>query len=516
MTVHVSWADWVSLFPALALIGAALLVVLVDLYLPKDASKAPLELVSYLGIGGALAVCFRRMAADAPSIRGFSGSIVLDSLSLYLALPILAATALLILLSAEDLRRRKVHVGEFHALALLAASGMILLVQSTNLIMIFLMIEVLSLAVYVLTGITRRQPRSGEAAMKYFVTGAFASGFLLYGMALLYGATGSIDLAQMGLKLKDPSAMAVVGVGLMLVGFAFKVGAVPFHMWVPDVYEGAPTPVTAFMSVAVKAAAFGSLVRVCLSGMPSLAPQWGAMVWGLAAATMVVGNLMAVPQQSVKRMLAYSSVAHAGYVLLGLAALKSAPSAASAAMFYLFVYTFMTFGAFAVLAYLGREVRIPGRSAPEWHDAEHLYDFAGIARKRPWAAAAMTLFLVSLAGIPPTAGFTGKFMLFRAALEEKQYVLVLIGILTSIVSVYYYLRVVVYMYMKDPLEPPPEKGDLHVGAAVAIAAVLTLLLGVVPGALHEHAKRVVQPLMERPVLPSPSGSPPAPRGSSTR
>ncbi|MBI2900289.1 MAG: NADH-quinone oxidoreductase subunit N [Planctomycetes bacterium] len=490
--MNITWVDWISISPALAVIGAAFLVVLVDMLLPKDASKAPLEIVSYTGIGAALYICFRRLGEGMPPVRGFFGSVVLDELSVYLSLAILAATALLVTMSGEDMRRRKVHAGEFYAIVLLAAAGMILLVQSVNLIMIFLMIEILSLCVYVLTGITRRQPRSGEAAMKYFVTGAFASGFLLYGMAFLYGATGSVQLAEIAVRLREATPMALLGMGLLLVGFAFKVGAVPFHMWVPDVYEGAPTPVTAFMSVAVKAAAFGALVRVCVAGLPAQSAQWGGMVWGLAAATMIVGNLMAVPQRSVKRMLAYSSIAHAGYVLLGLAALKTSHAAAGAAIFYLFVYTFMTFGAFATLAYLGREVSFPGARAPEWHDAEDLFDFAGVARRKPWTAAAMTLFLLSLAGIPPTAGFAGKFMLFRAAIQEGHYVLALIGILMSIVSVYYYLRVVVYMYMKDPLEEPSQKGDMAVGAAVATAAFLTILLGLMPGTMHELSLRAME------------------------
>lgn len=493
--MNISAADWIPLCPALSVMGAAFLVILVDLFLSKESSKAPLELISYAGIGGALYVIFRRFATEAAPARGFLNQIVIDDLSGFLSLAILSATALLILLSGDDIRRRKIFVGEYYSLILLAASGMMLLVQSTNLIMIFLTIEVLSLAVYVLTGITRRQPRAGEAAMKYFVTGAFASGFLLYGMTFLYGATGTVELAKMAASVNATSPLVVVGIGLMLVGFAFKVGAVPFHMWVPDVYEGAPTSITAFMSVAVKTAGFGALARIVLTGLPGgHLPLLGDLFWGLAAATMVVGNLMAVPQQSVKRMLAYSSVAHTGYVLLGFAALRESAAVASAAVFYLLVYTFMTFGAFAVIIYLGRSVQIPGRREPEWQDAEDLYDFAGIARKRPWAAAAMTLFMVSLAGIPPTAGFAGKFLLFKAAIQHHFYGLAILGILTSIVSVYYYLRVVVWMYMKDPVEPAPEKTDLNVGVVLAVAALLVVLLGLLPGAAHDLSIRAISSL----------------------
>jgi len=488
--VTVTSTDWLSILPALCIVGTAVVVTTIDLFLKKEATKAPLEWVSYLGLGGAAILLLRRVGHP---LRGFSGSVISDDLSALLSLAVVAPTALLFLLSGEDIRRRKMFVGEFYSLVLLSAAGMMLLLQSTNLIMIFLMIEMLSLGLYVLTGITRRQPRSGEAAMKYFVTGSFASGFLLYGMTFLYGATGSIDLAHMATRLSGSSPLVVAGMGLMMVGFAFKIGAVPFHMWVPDVYEGAPTPATAFMSVAVKTAGFGALLRILLTALPAHSAQWGDLLWGLSAATMVVGNLMAIPQQSVKRMLAYSSVAHAGYMLLGFAALRSGTEPASAAVFYLFAYTFMTFGAFAVLVYLGREVTIPGRSTPEWHDAEDLFELAGIARSRPWTAAAMTIFMVSLAGIPPTAGFTGKFLLFKAAIEKGYIVLAVIGILMSVVSVYYYLRVVVYLYMKDPYEAPPEKSDANVGAAVATAALLTLLLGVAPGTIHDLSIRSLSP-----------------------
>jgi NADH-quinone oxidoreductase subunit N len=314
-------------------------------------------------------------------------------------------------------------------------------------------------------------------------------------MTFLYGVTGTLDLRAMAEAIPASSPLAVVGIGLMAVGFAFKVGAVPFHMWVPDVYEGAPTSVTSFMSVAVKAAGFGSLLRVLQIGLPKQAALWGDMLWAVAALTMIVGNFLAVPQQSVKRMLAYSSIAHAGYVLLGFAALRTGATlsgpAASATIFYLVAYTFMTFGAFATLIYLGRSVQIPGRAHPEWHDAEDLYDFAGVSRKRPWAAAAMTIFLVSLAGIPPTTGFAGKFLLFKAAIANGYIVLAVIGILTSVVSVYYYLRVVVYMYMKDPMEEPPAESDAAVGTAVALAAILTVALGLVPGAIHDLAVRAI-------------------------
>ncbi len=495
MTITVQ--DWASIAPALVLMGAGILILFWDLLQTRFQSKVPFELIAFAGIGASLYFLLRGVPSHAEPVVGFGGTMVLDNLAVVLSLAIAAGTGLLILLIPEDLKRRKIDFGEFYALVLFAGSGMMLLVQATDLITIFLTIEMLSLAVYILTGMTRLQPRSAEAAMKYFVTGAFASGFLLYGMTLLYGASGTIHLSEMAPALVGNSPLTIVGLALLIVGFGFKVGAVPFHMWVPDVYEGAPTSVTAFMSVAVKAAGFGALIRVLLVGLPGQAEMWGDLLWGLAAVTMIVGNLMAVPQRSVKRMLAYSSIAHTGYILLGLAALNSGTvDAGSAAVYYLFVYTFMTFGSFALCIYLGREITFPGRSTSEWHDAEDLTDFQGIAKERPWTAAAMTLFMLSLAGIPPLAGFTGKFLLFKAAIENGYYWLAIIGILTSIVSVYYYLRVVVYMYMKDPMESPSQKPDPHVGAAVTISAILTIALGLIPSAMIDLSIKAFTSLVE--------------------
>ena len=494
--MNITIQDWASIAPALSLMAGGILILFWDLLQTKKESKAPFEIISFVAIGAALYFLLKGIPGSTETLVGFGGTMVLDNLAIILSLSIAAGTGLLILLVPEDLKRRKIDFGEFYALVLFAGSGMMFLVQATDLITIFLTLEMLSLAVYILTGITRLQPRSAEAAMKYFITGAFATGFLLYGMTLLYGASGTIHLTEMAVALPGNTPLALAGLTLMIVGFGFKVGAVPFHMWVPDVYEGAPTSVTAFMSVVVKAAGFGALIRLLLIWLPGQAEMWGDLLWGLAALTMIVGNLMAVPQRSVKRMLAYSSVAHSGYILLGLAAMKSgAIEAGSAAVYYLFVYTFMTFGAFALCIFLGREVSFPGRKTTEWHDAEDLTDFAGIAKERPWTAAIMTLFMISLAGIPPLAGFTGKFLLFKAAIVNEYYTLAIIGILTSIVSVYYYLRVVIYMYMKDPYEELTGKTDPHVGAAVTVAALLTIVLGFIPGPMVDLSLRALTSLV---------------------
>jgi NADH-quinone oxidoreductase subunit N len=473
--------DWLSILPALWLVIGGLAVVAIDLR-KRGADDPPSpagDFLSYGAVAGALGtVLVRLVGADGRSpVEGFAGAVRLDDLSLFLSVAILAAAALMILLASDHVPARGVRLGEVNGLVLLAAAGMVLLVESQDLITFFVALEILSLAVYVLSGLFRKDPRSNEAAVKYFVTGAFASGVLLYGMALLYGATGSLNLVGISRALEGtspaPVSLPAVGLALLAVGLAFKVGAVPFHMWVADVYEGAPTPVTAFMSVAVKAAGFGAFLRVLLMVGGPMQATWGGLIAGLAIATMVVGNLLAVWQRNVKRMLAYSSVAHTGYVLAGVAAMARGDvsrDAGAAAVFYLFAYTFMTLGAFAFLIYAGRDGR----------DAEDLEDFAGLARRRPWAAAAMTVFMVSLGGLPPTSGFFGKFLLFRAAVTSELYVLVVVGVLTSAVSLYYYLRVVVYMFMHPEAGPAEERPSLNAAFVVGFSAICTLLLGLVP------------------------------------
>ncbi len=483
-------ADWVSILPALTLMVAAVAAVGVELFRPRAADRGGARMVSCFGLAGAFAVLVARLLRP-EALDGFGRAVLLDGLALLLSLVVLVATALMVMLSTEYARRRGIDTAEYYALILMAAAGMLLLVQSLDLITFFIALEILSLSVYVLSGILRRDARSNEAAVKYFVTGAFATGFVLYGVALLYGATGSLSLegigrALAGAETKAPS-LATVGMALLAGGLAFKVGAVPFHMWVPDVYQGAPTPVTAFMSVTVKAAAFGAFIRVLLTAGWPLAAAWGGLLAGAALATMVVGNLLALWQRNVKRMLAYSSVAHTGYVLVGLAAMaepraEGARQAGAGAVFYLFSYTFMTLGAFAFLVYAGR-----GES-----EAEDLDDFAGLAKRRPWTAAMMTLFMVSLAGLPPTAGFFGKFLVFSSAVAAKEYVLVVAGMVTTAISVAYYLRVVVYMYMMPGTAGGEDKPAPGAAAAVALCALVTIALGLQPGAIVDASVRSLQ------------------------
>ncbi|MEQ1564551.1 MAG: NADH-quinone oxidoreductase subunit N [Myxococcota bacterium] len=491
--------DWIAIAPALVVTLTGMLVVGVDLFL-GSANRTLLAVLSMAGLAVPAVWVTQRLQYARPALAGFNDAVVLDGLACFLSLAILGATALLLIGAESDTRRRHVGSGEYYGLVMVSAGAMMFLVESADLLMIFLNLEVLSLALYVLTGITRRNPRSNEAAMKYLVTGAFATAFLLLGMAFVYGSTGTLVLANIGRFIgagHASSPLLATGFGLVIVGFAFKIGAVPFHMWVPDVYEGAPTTTTAFMSVTVKAAGVGALIRVLLIAAPARADLWADLVWWMAVATMIAGNLLAIRQTSVKRMLAYSSIAHTGYALVALATMKAtdgsfSPDGAAGGLFYLLVYTFMTLGAFMVLVYLGHEVQGPNRV--EWQDAESFDDLAGMGARHPWAAAAMTVFLVSLGGVPPTAGFFGKFALFTQAVAQGHVVLAVIGVLASLVSMYYYLRVVVSMYMLEPVTTD-EKPSRAIGWVVALAALATIGLGVQPATFWDWATHSIVQLM---------------------
>jgi NADH-quinone oxidoreductase subunit N len=358
---------------------------------------------------------------------------------------------------------------------------MMLMAQATDLLLIFLALETMSLSVYVLTGIRRNVQQSTEAAFKYFLLGAFASSFFLYGIAFIYGVTGSTGLARIGSVIAAQSMsgnpMILLGIGLLLVGFGFKIAAVPFHMWSPDAYEGAPAVVTGFMSTGVKAAAIASFARVFLSALEPMIADWGPIIWGLAAATMVVGTVVGVAQTSLKRMLAYSSIAHGGYLLLGILAANDVGKAAI--LFYLAAYALTNLGAFGIIAILGSKDRAN----------DDLRDYAGLAHSHPALAALMTMFLLSLGGFPPTAGFIAKWYIFSAAVGAGYYSLVVLAVLTSVVSVFFYLRSVVMMYMQErdarPV-PPPVTSMAMAGLALSVAGVL--YLGVLPARVLDWAQ----------------------------
>jgi NADH-quinone oxidoreductase subunit N len=415
------------------------------------------------------------------AVVGIAGMVAGDDFRGVIDWVFLGAAALTVLISFSYLEREQLFAPEYYILLLFGTLGMMVMAAGSDLMVIFLGLELMSVAVYVLAGFDRRRARSAEAALKYFLLGAFASGFLLYGIALTYGATGTTNLGLIGAQaalMGSPSVMLVAGLALLLVGFGFKVAAVPFHMWAPDVYDGAPTPVTAFMATGVKAAAFAALFRIMIQGFASV-PAWHDMLWWLAVITMVAGNLFALAQRSLKRMLAYSSVAHAGYLLVAVTSGTSAGT--SAFLVYVVAYTLMSVGAFAVLSAKGR-----GGESDVTID-----DLAGLASRRPWLAFALAVCMLSLLGFPGTAGFIGKWYIIIAATSAGQNVLASILVLTSVVSAGYYLPVIMAMYMKpEPIEAAHVDAvlDRWGRAAVAFAVVALLLLGVWPNRLFDLAR----------------------------
>lgn len=397
----------------------------------------------------------------------------LDRFSSFAIAVIALGSLLACLLSVHYLVELGISHGEYYCLLLAASTGMMFMVGAMNLLMVFIGLELMSIPIYVLAGFQRRNLRSNESALKYFLVGAFASALLLYGMALLYGATGSLDYTTIRDRVDATSPLALAGIAFLIVGFAFKVSSVPFHQWTPDVYEGAPTAVTAYMSVTVKTAAFVALLRFVAEavGAPASAvANLAGLFAALAVLTFFVGNVMAVIQTNVKRMLAYSSVAHGGYLLLGFVA--ATPEAYAALLFYLVAYVFMNLGAFGVIVVLANQGK----------DADRFDDYAGLAKARPGLAALMTLFMVSLAGIPGTAGFMAKFGLFAALVRAQHVGLAVLAVLASLISVYYYLRLPVLMYMRDPegAAPPRLRTDTLEGLVLVVCAVAVLTLGFFP------------------------------------
>ncbi|MEK7700786.1 MAG: NADH-quinone oxidoreductase subunit N [candidate division NC10 bacterium] len=470
------------LLPVLIVLGAGALVLLLDLG-PRRFGKEILATVALAGVVGALLAALGRWGKPG---RAFHDMVVLDDFALFVTVVICYAASLVLLLSIDYLRRSGTESGEYYALVLFATAGMMLLAAAGDLVVLFLSLELMSLSLYVLAGLFKRDLASGEASMKYFILGAFAASFLLYGIALVYGATGTTNLDRIAAaaagRARDP--LLAIGLGLLLVGFGFKISSVPFHMWAPDVYQGAPTSVTALIATGSKAAAFAALIRVLLVALRGAQADWTALLWGVAALTMTVGNVAAIAQSNLKRMLAYSSIAHAGYMLVGLVA--GGISGAGAVLFYLLTYTFTTAGAFGVITLCER-----GRA-----EAVEVGDYAGLARRHPALAATLSLCLLSLIGIPPLAGFVGKFYLFGAAVRAGYVWLAVIAVLNSAIAAYYYLRVVVYMYMREPEGAAASSVPSFAGGlALAIALVGVVLLGVVPAPFADLAQAAVAPLL---------------------
>ena len=457
------------LLPTLTLVGLALALMLLDIFVRNARQVIPW--VALAGVVLTAVVCVGQWRVPAQSFQGMATS---DQFALGLAFIVLIATALAILLSVGYIPRLTIQVSEYYTLLVLAAAGMLMMGAATDLIVVFLALEIFSLALYILTGLHRENPRSSEASLKYFLLGAFASSFFVYGAALVYGATGSTQYAAIGATLaagQGNMGLLYPGIALMVAGFAFKVSLVPFHMWTPDVYQGAPTPVTAFMSVGTKAAGFAAFIRFLLVAVPGQQPAWGWVLALLAVLTMTLGNLSALRQTSLKRMLAYSSIAHAGYILVGLTPGTSA--GATGALFYLFTYAFMNIGAFAIVMALEK--------AQE--DDALQNRGAGIADRWPLLALGMAVFMFSLSGVPPLAGFFGKFFVFKAAVDGGWAWLAVVGMINSAIGLYYYLRVTVAMYFEKPgAETAVDRDDGRLNRlSVVVAAIFTILIGVYPG-----------------------------------
>jgi NADH-quinone oxidoreductase subunit N len=465
--MQLSTNDWLSILPVLILSGWAIILLLADLLVPKGRSA----LIGWLSMAGILGALAAEAASWGRDLSGFGGMVVLDSLSAFIGSVGLLATLLTVWVSLNYIHDRGIERGEYYALLLFSTSGIMLMAQAANLIVVFLGLELLSIPLYILAGFARPQLDSEEAAIKYFLLGAFATGFLVYGIALVYGATGTTDLVRLAevAQTGRNATLLLVGAGLLIVGLGFKVAAVPFHMWTPDVYEGSPTPVTGFMSVGAKAAGFAALLRVFLLALHAVQADWIPVLAILSALTMILGNVVALSQTNLKRMLAYSSIAHAGYLLMGVA--SGNPTGLAAVMFYLLAYTFTNIGAFAVLSAFARRER----------EDQTFTQYAGLGRKHPWLAAAMSLFMFSLTGIPPTGGFFGKYYLFLAAVEGGLAWLAIVGMVTSVISAFFYLRVVMDMTMREPQRETPSRIRPALTTTLAVTTLGTLVLGVWPG-----------------------------------
>jgi len=458
-----------AIVPMACVVAAAIAAMTAEAF-RAPGERMPIGPLGVIGLAGAGVASVALWNHGATSF----GVVVADNFGLFVTGILVVVGLLSLAFSGPAIARERLPQGEYYALLLFSLAGMMLMATAADLLVIFLALEVLSIGVYVLTGIRRQSAAATEAAFKYFLLGAFASAIFLYGMALTYGLTGSTRLDRIGslvaAQAMSPTPMQVVALGLLLVGFAFKISAVPFHMWTPDAYEGAPAAVTGFMSTGVKAAAFAAFVRVFLSAFDPLHASWEPVIWVIAAATMVLGTVVGVSQTNVKRMLAYSSIAHAGYLLVALIARNDVGK--GAILFYLLTYAVTNLGAFGVLA-----LRDTGDAAND-----NVSDFAGFWNRRPMLAALMTIFLLSLGGFPPMAGFIAKWLVFSAAVKAGDYWLAVIGVLTSVVSVFFYLRIVVMMYMtpegERPVEVPAVPGAA--AAALVLSALLIFYLGILP------------------------------------
>jgi NADH-quinone oxidoreductase subunit N len=487
--------------PEFVIVMTGLLVLVLDLFNKSGHNRSQY----WLSIGGLLLAFVATWLMiggtgdpDGPRIEtAFSGMVAVDPYGQFFKFIFILSAFFTILMSPRYLRINNISQSEYLELILFATLGMMVMVAAADFVVFYVGLELMSIAIYLMAGFQKGTPRSSEASLKYFLLGSFASAILLYGISFLYGITGSTNLSEIAYHLDIGEArMLTVALVLISVGFAFKIAAVPFHMWTPDVYEGAPTPLTAFMSVGPKVAGFAVLMRIYVLAFDNVVEDWTRLFALLAVLTVVVGNVIAVAQNNIKRMLAYSSIAHAGYLLIGVVAAGStfmlngvsASEPMSSVMIYLFSYMFMNMGAFAIVISLGRAD----------DPCESLQDYAGLARRRPGMAALMLILLLSLAGIPGTFGFIGKLYIFKAAVQTQNYGLAIIGVVASVVAAFYYIRVIVYMYMREPeegAEPDAESAATTVYVAIA-TTVFTVLFGLFPNSMVTMAHDAVALLLQ--------------------
>jgi NADH-quinone oxidoreductase subunit N len=469
--------DIVSILPEITVVIGACLLLFVEIIIPREEKK---DFVAYLAIGFIILAAVYTFILSGMETMAFGGMFALDGYACFFKLVFYIGTVLSILLSLHYVKVESIDVGEYYVLMLFSLSGMMVIASGADLLTIYLGLELMSLPIYVLVGFMQRDIKSNEAAMKYIVLGAFSSGILLFGISLVYGVTGTTQLVGVSAALKDPALNVpafTLAVIMLVSGFGFKIAGAPFHMWAPDAYEGAPTPITAFMSVGVKAAAFAAVLRVFLEALSPAYPQWQVVVALVSVASLVVGNVVAIAQTNIKRMLAYSSIGHAGYALLGLVA--GSGEGMAGVLFYMLVYTFMNLGAFGVIITMRKGSQI----------GDNIEDYEGLARDNRALAFVMLIFFFSLAGIPPTAGFMAKFYIFMALIHQGMVPLAVIALVMSAVAAYFYIRIVMFMYMREP------KGEFALAEARGISLVLALstiaviLMGIYPKYFIELAQR---------------------------
>ncbi len=472
--------DYIRILPELVVSVFGIIIMLVDPLIPEQSPKKPLGIIAIIGsLAGLAATAYQTKYYG----TAFYNTISVDTFSVFFHVVVLLIALVVMLTSFEYLEVQRIRSGEYYALILFGTVGMMLMSAAVELVLIFIALEISSISTYILAGMRRRAAESAEASLKYFLLGSFATAFFLYGVALVFGATGTTNVYGIAHYLQgQPSTLAYLAVGLMFVGLGFKVASAPFHIWTPDVYEGSPAPVVALMSTGPKAAAFAVLLRVLFA---TTAPGWFWMIWLSAILSMTLGNIGALVQQNVKRLLAYSSIAHAGYILVAFAAAKQV--GISAVIFYAASYAAMNVGAFAVVSHF----------ASTGEKYVTLDDYAGLGRRSPLLAAILTIFLLSLIGIPVTGGFFAKFYVFSAALQSNLVGLTIIGVINSAIAAYYYLRVIVYMYMRDErVEAPVARIPVSLGIGLAISLIATIYLGVLPGRVLEYTMRSAQDLIK--------------------